>query len=178
MTTLDVVAHIKRLRRYARFLCRNTADADDLVQDTLVKAIARADQFRLGTDLRVWLFSILHNTFVSGIRSYERRQRAAPIGDDDDDRLRVEADQDTQVELRRVLAAVDRLPDDQRRVILLVSVDGLTTDEAAVVLGLPVGTVRSRLARGREALRRLARREAPVSGSALRLVGGHDVQAG
>lgn len=176
MTSQDVVAHIQRLRRYARFLCRNTADADDLVQDTLVKAIARAELFRPGTDLRVWLFAILHNTFVSGTRSYERRQRVSSVFVHDDG-VRIEASQEAHVELRRVLKAVDRLPDDQRRVILLVSVDGLTTDEAAVVLDLPVGTVRSRLARGREALRRLAHREAGGT-SALRLVGGHDVQTG
>ncbi len=66
MTDLDVVAHLQRLRRYARFLCRDAADADDLVQDTLVKAIHNADRFRPDADLRAWLFSILHNTFVSG----------------------------------------------------------------------------------------------------------------
>lgn len=176
MTTLDVVAHVQRLRRYARFLCRNTADADDLVQDTLVKAIARADQFKPGSELRVWLFSILHNAFVSGARSYERRQRASLNAVEDGGRI--EANQEIQIELHRVVAALDRLPDDQRRVILLVSVDGLTTDEAAELLGLPVGTVRSRLARGREALRRLTRRDPAPVASALRLVGGHDVQAG
>ena len=175
MTSLDVVAHIQRLRRYARFLCRDSADADDLVQETLVKAIARAEQFRAGTDLRAWLFGILHNTFVSGTRSVARRQRMASDIDRDDG-ARTEPAQETQLELRRVLRALDLLPDDQRRVILLVSVDGLTTDEAAEILGLPVGTVRSRLWRGREALRRLSRDEGSTA-STLRIIGGNDVKA-
>lgn len=174
MTSLDITMHLQRLRRYARSLCRDDADADDLVQETLVKAIGRADLFRPGSDLRAWLFSILHNTFVSGIRTTERRQRLA-AGRADSESNRLEASQETRIELHRVLAALDRLPEDQRRVILLVSVDGLTTDEAAELLGLPVGTVRSRLSRGREALRRLSRGEAPAR-STLRVVGGHDVQ--
>lgn len=177
MTSLDVVAHIQRLRRYALFLCRDHADADDLVQDTLVKAIARAELFRPGTDLRIWLFSILHNTFISGTRSPERRRRVTPEGDVTDYLGRVEATQENRAELQGVLRALERLPEDQRRVILLVSLDGLTTDEAAETLGLPVGTVRSRLARGREALRRLSRAD-ETSPSTLRLIGGHDVQAG
>ncbi len=176
MTTLDVVAHIQRLRRYARFLCRDASDADDLVQDTLVKAIARAELFRPGTDLRAWLLSILHNTFVSETRATERRRRPATVFDYDDGYGTASA-QEANLELQRVMSALDRLPEEQRRVILLVSVDGMTTDEVADLLGLPVGTVRSRLSRGREALRRLTRGEAAAV-STLRLVGGHDVQAG
>ena len=175
MTDLDVVAHIQRLRRYARFLCRDAADADDLVQETLVKAIRRAGQFRPDADLRAWLFGILHNTFVSGTRSSERQRRAVERNESDGEHRPQGLAQETRIELRRALAAVDRLPEDQRRVILLVSVDGMTTDEAAVVLGLPVGTVRSRLARGREALRRALRSDEPAR-STLRVVGGHDVQ--
>ncbi len=175
MTSLDVVAHIQRLRRYARFLCRDASDADDLVQETLVKAIGRADQFRVGTDLRAWLFSILHNTFISGTRSLARRQQSSTVGDTELD-ARVAPAQETRIELRRVLEALDRLPEDQRRVILLVSVDGLTTEEAADTLGLPVGTVRSRLWRGREALRRLTRGE-DATPSSLRIIGGNDVKA-
>ena len=175
MTSLDVVAHIQRLRRYARFLCRDASDADDLVQETLVKAIGRADQSRVGTDLRAWLFGILHNTFISGTRSLDRRQRHLAARDADRD-AGVAPDQETRIELRRVLDALDGLPEDQRRVILLVSVDGLTTEEVADTLGLPVGTVRSRLWRGREALRRLTRRDDAVP-SSVRIIGGHDAKA-
>jgi len=174
MTDLDVVAHMQRLRRYARFLCRDAADADDLVQETLAKAIRRAGQFRPDADLRAWLFGILHNTFVSGTRATERHRRAVSQTDADDGHSSPPA-QETQIELRRALAAVDRLPEDQRRVILLVSIDGMTTDEAAVVLELPVGTVRSRLARGREVLRRSLRNEKSTRAT-LRVVGGHNVQ--
>ncbi|GHD45403.1 RNA polymerase sigma factor [Thalassobaculum fulvum] len=176
MTRLDVTAHLQRLRRYARFLCRNAADADDLVQDTLVKAIARADQFRPEGDLRNWLFSILHNTFVSGTRTAERRSRPLDICDNGDG-FEPQPEQEVRLELRRVLAALDRLPVEQRSVIVLVSVEGMTTDEIADLMQLPVGTVRSRLARGREALRRLTRGDGAGTAS-LRIVGGHDVQTG
>jgi len=177
MTSLDVVSHIQRLRRYARFLCRDAADADDLVQETLVKALSKADQFQPGSNLRVWLFSILHNAFISGTRAFERRRRMS-AQQEQTSSVGVPAPQEMRIELRRVLRALDRLSEDQRRVILLVAVDGMTTDEAALVLGLPVGTVRSRLARGREALRRISRgRESEAEASPLRLVGGHDVQA-
>lgn len=175
MIPQDMVAHIQRLRRYARALCRNATDADDLVQETLAKAIDRADLFRPGGDLRAWLFGILHNTFVSSIRR-AGRCTAPPVADP----LatpRLDPDQETRVELRRVLLALQQLPEEQRSVIVMVSVDGMTTEEAAAALDLPVGTVRSRLWRGREALRRLSRGESPQS-STLRLVGGQDVQTG
>lgn len=175
MTSLDVVAHIQRLRRYARALCRDAADADDLVQDTLVKAIDRAELFRPGSDLRAWLFGILHNTFVSSTRAAARR-RQVPISDSDE-AFRLAPEQETRVELHRVLVALQQLPEEQRRVIVMVSVDGLTTEEVAQALALPVGTVRSRLWRGREALRRLSRGE-NLEATKLRLVGGHDVRAG
>jgi RNA polymerase sigma-70 factor, ECF subfamily len=175
MTPLDVAAHVPRLRRHARFLCRNAADADDLVQETLVKAMARADLFRPGGDLGAWLYAILHNTFLSGARAYARRQRAAAVLEEAGE-VRIEAAQEARVELRRTLKVLDQLPDEQRRVILLVSVEGMTTEEAAAVLGMPVGTVRSRLARGRDALRRLTRRDASKNPT-LRLVGGRHGRA-
>lgn len=174
MIPQDMVAHIQRLRRYARTLSRNAADADDLVQETLAKAIDRAELFRPGADLRAWLFGILHNTFVSSVRSAGRRTQP-PIPERLPD-PRLDPDQETRVELGRVLIALRQLPDEQRQVILLVSVDGLTTDEAAAALGVPVGTVRSRLWRGREALRRLSRGESEET-STLRVVGGRDVEA-
>lgn len=175
MVPQDLVAHIQRLRRYARALCRNATDADDLVQETLAKAIDRAALFRPDGDLRAWLFGILHNSYVSAVRSAGRRPQASPPGSLPEPRL--DPDQESRLELRRVLVALQQLPEEQRRVIVMVSVDGMTTEEAAAALDLPVGTVRSRLWRGREALRRLSRREAPEA-SNLRLVGGRDVEAG
>lgn len=170
----DIVAHIQGLRRYARFLCRDATEADDLVQATLERAIARAHQFRAGGDLRVWLFAILHNAFVSGRRAYARRRSSTaftPAGMET-----VSATQESRVELRRVLAAIDRLPDERRRVLLLVAVEGMSTDEVAAALGLPVGTVRSRLARARESLRQLMQVGAPPARAVtMRVVGGQDV---
>lgn len=175
MIPQDMVVHIQRLRRYARALSRNAADADDLVQETLAKAIDRAELFRPGGDLRAWLFGILHNTFISTTRSAGRRPQTVVADTLPDPRL--DPDQETRVELRRVLVALQQLPEEQRRVIVMVSIDGMTTDEAAAALGLPVGTVRSRLWRGREALRRLSRGEC-VETSTFRVVGGRDVEAG
>lgn len=173
MTSLEVAAHLPRLRRHARFLCRNAADADDLVQETLVKAMARAELFRPGSTLRPWLFAILHNTFVSSTRAYACQQRLAAIVEDAAIRHQ-QAAQEARIDLQETLKALDRLPEEQRQVILLVSVESMTTEQAAAVLGLPVGTVRSRLARGRDGLRRLTRRDVPKT-PALRLVGGPDV---
>jgi len=169
MTTLDVAAHLPRLRRHARFLCGDAADADELVQATLAKAVARAGLFRPGGDLRVWLFALLHDTFAAGTGAQGRREGERSVGHGP-------ATAVASVEPQRTLEALNRLPDEQRRVIMLVSVDGMTTAEAAAVLGQPVGTVRSRLARGREALRRLTRCPAgrrPL----LQLVGEPDVRS-
>ncbi|MBI1179643.1 MAG: sigma-70 family RNA polymerase sigma factor [Alphaproteobacteria bacterium] len=173
--TPDIVAHIQGLRRYARFLCRDVAEADDLVQETLERAIAHAGQFRPGGDLRVWLFAILHNAFVSGRRAYARRRTETSM--DLASAVSVSATQESRAELQRVLSAIDRLPDERRRVLLLVAVEGLTTDEVAVALGLPVGTVRSRLARARDSLRQLLGGRGPAGSrsATMRVVGGRDV---
>ena len=170
MTSLDVVAHLPQLRRHARFLCGDAAGADDLVQATLAKAVARTGLYRPGVDPRVWLLSLLHDTFVAGAGPQDRREDAWSI--DHVPAATVEA----SVEPQRMLEALGRLPDEQRRVILLVSVEGMTTSETAVVLGQPVGTVRSWLAQGREALRRLSRCPA-ARRPLLRLVGGPDVRS-
>lgn len=172
--TPDIVAHIQGLRRYARRLCRDEAESDDLVQETLTRAITHVAQFRAGGDLRVWLFAILHNAFVSGRRAYARRRTEASI--DLAQTVAVSATQESRAEIGRVLAAIDRLPDERRRVLLLVAVEGLTTDEAAVALGLPVGTVRSRLARARVSLRQLLHAGTPQARPVtMRVVGGQDV---
>lgn len=143
--------HVAGLRRYALVLTRNRADAEDLVQDCLAKAIAAADSWQPGTDLRVWLFRILHNTHVSELRKRKVRQEAAvefpePVAD---------GDQTARVELQQVLDALDRLPEDQRRPIVLVAVEGMSYADAAKALGIPLGTFYSRLGRGRAQLRRI-----------------------
>lgn len=169
---MNLIENVGRLRRYALMLCRNPADADDLVQQTLERALDRAHQFREGADLRAWLFSILHNAFVSDRRTIDRRVRAD--ADLSDAHMPVAGDQEHRAELRQVLARIDLLPDEQRRVLLLVSVEGFTTDEVAELLGIPVGTVRSRLARAREALRQDMAQA--LSERPLRIVGGRDVR--
>ena len=146
--------HIAALRRYARALLGDRIEADDLVQDCLARALSRAHLWRPGTDLRAWLFTILHNIHINNLRSrrayvaanedlsYGRNARAAP------------PDQDARLELRDLERALDRIPDEQRQVLLLVGMEGMSYDEAARVVGVPIGTIMSRVARGRDALRR------------------------
>lgn len=150
----DLHAHITSLRRYAFVLCRNRADADDLVQETLMKAIAAADTYRAGTHLRPWLFSILHNTFVSHTRQYARRARAARFLDATLSEGNPPV-QEKHVEAQHTLNMLSRLTPEQQSVLVLIAVEGLSYAEAAEALDLPIGTLMSRLARGREELRRL-----------------------
>lgn len=147
---LDV--HITSLRRYAYALCRNHSDADDLVQESLLKAIAAADTYQPGRDLRAWLFSILHNTFVSHKRQYARRARAARFLDAT---LRDAGPPEKHVEAQHTLNMLSQLTPDQQSVLVLIAVEGLSYREAAEALDIPIGTLMSRLARGREELRRL-----------------------
>jgi RNA polymerase sigma-70 factor (ECF subfamily) len=143
--------HIPALRRYAWALCRNAQDADDLVQECLLRALGRWHLRRPEGSVRAWLFAILHNGFISGRRQEARRPRAAlPEADE----RAVEAGQEHAVMLDDVGAALDTLPEEQRAVLLLVGVEDLTYEEAARVLAVPIGTVMSRLSRGRERLRR------------------------
>ena len=145
----QVHRHVGSLRRYALVLTRNPDAAEDLVQDTLVKAIASAEKWEPGTDLRVWLFRILHNTHVSEIRRRQVRERAAPDMPEPVSR----PDPTLRIEVRQVLDALGTLPEDQRRPIVLVALEGMSYAEAAEALGIPAGTLYSRLGRGRAALR-------------------------
>jgi len=142
------------LRRYARVLA-GVGGADDLVQDAVVRALAKSHLFREGTNLRAWVFTIMRNLFISGIR---RSGREGPVVDPDEScaALSVAPRQEDSVMLAEVARVLPELPEGQRRAIELVAVDGLAYEDAAAVMGLNVGTVRSRLSRGRDALRRLA----------------------
>jgi RNA polymerase sigma-70 factor, ECF subfamily len=150
----NIAAEIPRLRRYARSLARDATAADDLVQDCLARALGKLHLWQEGSDLRAWLFTILHNQYVTQVR---RAVREGPmIGLNESDPMLTRAPhQPRRLELRDLERAVGRLPAEQRAVILLVGLDGMPYEEAAQVLHVPVGTVRSRLSRGREALRRL-----------------------
>jgi RNA polymerase sigma-70 factor (ECF subfamily) len=142
---------IPALRRYARVLMRDRASADDLVQDCLERAVSRWYQRRDG-DLRAWLFTILHNLAVNQFRKSASRGRHVPIEATNEDSFGQAATQEQKLIYRDVLAKLARFPEDQRAVLLLIAVEDLSYVEAAKVLGIPVGTVMSRLSRAREKL--------------------------
>ena len=149
-----IEAEIPRLRRYARALARDVAAADDLVQDCLARALGKLHLWQEGTDLRAWLFTILHNQYVNQVRRAVREGAAVGLSETEP-MLTRGPHQSQNLELRDLEKAIAKLPEEQRSVILLVGLEGMRYEEVAEVLDVPVGTVRSRLSRGREALRRL-----------------------
>lgn len=144
---------IPSLRRYAYALTRDHGAADDLVQDTLERALSRWYLRRRDGDLRAWLFAIERNLYVSSLR--RRRSRGLEVALDDAAEPAVDGGQESSVGMRDLLAALDQLPEDHKSILLLVGVEDLTYEEAARVLDVPVGTVMSRLSRGRQRLRTL-----------------------
>lgn len=150
----EVLEHVSGLRRYALLLVGDPHDADDLVQECLVRVIAQSRSWSRVNDLRAYLFTTLHNIFVDGHRRRRARRNEVPIETVIADLLAPPRQQDW-LELRDLVAALQVLPKEQREVVLLVGLEGLSYLEAANVIGVPVGTVMSRLSRGREALRRL-----------------------
>ena len=147
-----VAAEIPRLRRYARALTGDDGEADDLIQDTLERALARLAQWRDGDSPRKWLFSILHNLHVDGLRRKSRRPPHVGLDSVGADQSAPAADGASGRDLDR---ALQLLASEQREVVLLIGLEGLSYAEAAEVLAIPVGTVMSRLARGRGRLRAL-----------------------
>ena len=158
--SVQLLACIPRLRRYARALAGNAAAADDLVQDTRERGWSRLASWRRGSDMRAWLFGIMHNLSVDQLR------RAAPATDPLDENVSeptVRASQSDRLELRDLEVALGLLPAEQREVLLLIGLEEMRYEEVAVALGIPLGTVMSRLARGRERLRALMEGRNPVS---------------
>src|SRR5271165_3181261 len=149
---------IPRLRRYARALTRNESRADDLVQDTLVRAIANQHRWQCGTNLRAWLFTIMHNENVNGIRRSLREGIVVAV-DDASPFFIAPTDPTGALSLRDLDRALARISEEQRQIILLVGLEGISYEEAATVLDVPLGTIRSRLSRGRAALRNLMDRK-------------------
>lgn len=145
----SIVELIPRLRRYARALAGERSAADDLVQDTLERAWSKFHLYRRGTDLRAWLFTVMHNVYVNQLRS---AKTGAALDEDMLELARPARDTDGLV-LRDLDAAIRRLPPEQREVLLLVALEDMSYDGAAQALGIPIGTVMSRLARAREKLR-------------------------
>ena len=142
---------IPRLRRYARALTAERSAADDLVQDTLERAWNKLHLWREGSDLRAWLFTIMHNVHVNQVRS--RAGSASVYLDDEAADAPVRATQADLLEVRDIDTALQRLPAEQREVLLLVALERMSYGEAARTLDIPIGTVMSRLARARERLR-------------------------
>jgi RNA polymerase sigma-70 factor (ECF subfamily) len=149
---------IPRLRRYARALTRAADRADDLVQDTLVRALAKGHLWQPGTDVRAWLFTIMHNQYVNTVRRQARETATVDV-EQVSSTLVATTDPTSSWQLRELDRALARLPAEQREVVLLVGLEGMAYDSAAQILGVPIGTVRSRLSRGREMLRCLMERQ-------------------
>ncbi len=152
-----LVELIPRLRRYARALTGERAAADDLVQDTLERAWAKLHLYRRGTDLRAWLFTVMHNVHVNKLRA----QRPVEALDEEALEISQRAEQGESLVVRDLDRALAVLPEEQRAVLLLVALEDMSYEEAAKTLGIPIGTVMSRLSRARDRLRALLAGEQP-----------------
>jgi RNA polymerase sigma factor (sigma-70 family) len=149
----QIAALLPRLRRFGRTLARSREDADDLVQIALERALTRTDQWQPGTRLDSWMFRIMQNAWIDETRARERRAQTF-VAEEEGEHVGVSTTE-AQIDAIAVRKAVAQLNDDQRAVVGLVLVEGLPYREAAEVLGLPIGTLTSRLARAREALQAL-----------------------
>lgn len=147
----DLEGYIPRLRRYARSLSGDHAKADDLTQDTLLRALDKLHQFQPGTNLLAWLFTIMRNTYLNGIRAAKFTKDADPH----EMQIPAPGNQIDSLALQELSVAIDTLPDDQRETLMLIGVEGLAYQEVAEIMDVPIGTVRSRLSRARAALRPL-----------------------
>lgn len=160
-----VQREIPRLRRYARSLTRDSEQADDLVQETLMRAISRIESWAPGTNLRAWLFAILRNALISELRRAGHAPIEASVGDEHPGYASL-GGQEYRVEVMELGRALELMSGEHREVLLLVAVEGMKYEEAADVLGVPVGTVRSRLSRARTVLRGLLKGETHEGGAA------------
>jgi RNA polymerase sigma-70 factor (ECF subfamily) len=149
----DVVSLIPALRAFAWSLSHNAADADDLVQDTLIKAWTHRSKFEPGTNLRAWLFTILRNTYYTN--AVRRRREVADENGKHAASLSASPTQDWSVAMRALQIALKQLPDEHREALILVGAAGLTYEEAAEICGCALGTIKSRVNRARARLLRL-----------------------
>jgi RNA polymerase sigma-70 factor (ECF subfamily) len=148
----DILSLVPSIRAYARVLTRNQSDVDDLVQDTLVKAISHIHQFTPGTNLRAWLFTIERNTHYT---AHQQRRKQAPVPLDDDHGPSVAPIQWWSLRISAVRDAMLQLSPEQRDTLLLVTDAGLSYEEAALVCRCAVGTIKSRVNRARQRLEEL-----------------------
>lgn len=160
-----IIACIPRLRRYARALLGSRAEADDLVQDTLERGWSKLPSWRAGSDMRTWLFCIMHNLHVDRVRKPVLNTIEL---DDDTPMPSLKAPQTDRLEIRDMEAALNALPAEQREILLLVALEEMTYEEVAATLGIPIGTVMSRLSRARGRLRALM--DGTIIASSLKVV--------
>lgn len=149
----DVVGMIPALRAFAWSLSHNRSDADDLVQDTLIKAWTNREKFAVGTNLRAWLFTILRNTYYSQV--LRRRREVRDEAGEYAGALKTPATQDWSVAMSALRAALQKLPAEHREALILVGAAGLSYEEAAEICGVALGTIKSRVNRARAKLLRL-----------------------
>jgi len=155
----NITDHLPRLRRYARALTGDAFATEDLVQDTVERALSRFSWFRTGSSLDAWLLSIMHNIFISQKRHQALQPPLEPIDEQFTGQIRgTECD---GLEIRDLDRALAQLPPEQRAVLLLISLEEFSYEETARIIGVPVGTVMSRLSRGRERLRAILAKPAP-----------------
>jgi len=170
---IDVVGLLGPLRRYARSLTRSDAQAEDLVHDAIVRAYEKQDTYRRDGSLRTWLFSIVHNLFIDEWRrkNAETRHNEGELAREGEDAF---VDPDSRLRLKQILGLFLELPDEQRAALHLVAVEEMSYQDAAASLGVPVGTLMSRLSRARAALRSIEAGAATPEDrrAALRLIGG------
>ncbi|MBX3570605.1 MAG: sigma-70 family RNA polymerase sigma factor [Rhizobiaceae bacterium] len=146
---------IPELRRYARALLRDRDASDDLVQDCLERALSRMDNWRTGDNPRKWLLTIMHRIFLDQLRREKRRGEKAMLPLEDHEAMAVHAETSDGAASRDIVEALQAISPERRAAILIVSVEGFSYAEAASILGVPAGTLMSRIARGREELRAL-----------------------
>lgn len=150
---VQLIELLPRLRRFARNLTRQPDDADDIVQIALERALTRCDQWDSESRLDSWMFGIIRNAWIDEVRSRQRRGPQLDVNEMSD--LLADTEAAMQIEAMSVQAAMNQLPEEQRTAVSLVLVEGLSYKEAAQVMAIPIGTLTSRLARGREALQAL-----------------------
>jgi len=148
----ELSALLPRLRRFAHALSRNSADADDLTQMTIERALRSKDQWRPGTRLHSWACTIMRNLWIDTVRSRSRKEAFEAPAVEVEKMADGGGSLEASVELNRVMAAMQKLPEEQREIVALILVEGFGYREASEMLQLPIGTVSSRLVRGRTAL--------------------------
>jgi RNA polymerase sigma-70 factor (ECF subfamily) len=148
-----ILEEIPRLRRYARALLKEPDRADDLVQDCLERALGHLENWRTGESPRKWLFTIMHHIFIDTIRKEKRRGEDTILPLDESEAMSVPASQAEDAASREVLQALQAISPERRSAILMVAIEGFSYAEASAILGVPAGTLMSRIARGRDDLR-------------------------